>query len=90
MFRPHAKVLTEGERRIRLTEKESDILNYLRRAGTIVSRDTLLHEVWGYNSYPTTRTVDNHIARLRQKIEANVDEPQHILTVHGVGYKFVA
>jgi two-component system response regulator VicR len=53
-------------------------------------RDELLDEVWGYNSYPTTRTVDNHIARLRQKIESNIDEPQHILTVHGVGYKFVA
>jgi hypothetical protein len=52
--------------------------------------DELLDEVWGYNSYPSTRTVDNHIARLRQKIESNSEDPKHILTVHGVGYKFVA
>jgi DNA-binding response OmpR family regulator len=76
---------------IDLSAREYRLLRYLiSKQGTVVTRDELLDEVWGYNSYPTTRTVDNHIARLRQKIEANIDEPRHILTVHGVGYKFVA
>jgi DNA-binding response OmpR family regulator len=79
------------EEPIELSAREYRLLRYLvGREGTVVTRDELLDEVWGYNSYPTTRTVDNHIARLRQKIESNVDEPRHILTVHGVGYKFVA
>lgn len=76
---------------IELSAREYRLLRYLvSKQGNVVTRDELLDEVWGYNSYPTTRTVDNHIARLRQKIESNIDEPQHILTVHGVGYKFVA
>lgn len=76
---------------LELSAREYRLLRYLvAKRGTVVTRDELLDEVWGYNSYPSTRTVDNHIARLRQKIERNVDEPQHILTVHGVGYKFVA
>jgi len=54
-----------------------------------LSRDRLLDEVWGYERYPTTRTVDAHIVRLRQKLEPNPEEPRFILTVHGVGYKFV-
>lgn len=76
---------------IDLSAREYRLLRYLiSKQGNVVTRDELLDEVWGYNSYPTTRTVDNHIARLRQKIESNIDEPRHILTVHGVGYKFVA
>ena len=76
---------------IDLSAREYRLLRYLvGKQGNVVTRDELLDEVWGYNSYPTTRTVDNHIARLRQKIENNIDEPRHILTVHGVGYKFVA
>ncbi len=59
------------------------------RAGEVVTRDELLDEVWGYDLYPTTRTVDNHIAQLRSKIEKNPAEPRHLLTVHGVGYKLV-
>jgi len=81
----------KNDQPIDLSAREYRLLRYLVvKQGNVVTRDELLDEVWGYNSYPTTRTVDNHIARLRQKIEANVDEPQHILTVHGVGYKFVA
>lgn len=81
----------KNQQPIDLSAREYRLLRYLVvKQGNVVTRDELLDEVWGYNSYPTTRTVDNHIARLRQKIEANVDEPQHILTVHGVGYKFVA
>ena len=76
---------------LELSAREYRLLRYLvAKSGTVVTRDELLDEVWGYNSYPSTRTVDNHIARLRQKIENNVEEPKHILTVHGVGYKFVA
>ena len=76
---------------LELSAREYRLLRYLvAKRGSVVTRDELLDEVWGYNSYPSTRTVDNHIARLRQKIEDNVEEPRHILTVHGVGYKFVA
>lgn len=76
---------------LELSAREYRLLRYLvAKKGSVVTRDELLDEVWGYNSYPSTRTVDNHIARLRQKIEDNVDTPRHILTVHGVGYKFVA
>jgi DNA-binding response OmpR family regulator len=76
---------------LELSAREYRLLKYLvAKKGNVVTRDELLDEVWGYNSYPSTRTVDNHIARLRQKIEPNVETPTHILTVHGVGYKFVA
>jgi DNA-binding response OmpR family regulator len=76
---------------LELSAREYRLLQYLiAKSGVVVTRDELLDEVWGYNSYPSTRTVDNHIARLRQKIEPNAEEPTHILTVHGVGYKFVA
>lgn len=76
---------------LELSAREYRVMRYLvARSGSVVTRDELLDEVWGYNSYPSTRTVDNHIARLRQKLEENVDAPRHILTVHGVGYKFVA
>jgi len=76
---------------LELSAREYRLLRYLvAKKDTVVTRDELLDEVWGYNSYPTTRTVDNHIARLRQKIERDVNQPKHIVTVHGVGYKFVA
>jgi DNA-binding response OmpR family regulator len=89
-FKAYKAVRNDNEP-IDLSAREYRLLRYLvAKQGNVVSRDELLDEVWGYNSYPTTRTVDNHIARLRQKVESNVDDPQHILTVHGVGYKFVA
>ena len=73
-----------------LSAKEFELLRYLANQPDIpVSRDELLDHVWGYNSYPTTRTVDNFIARLRQKVEQTPEKPRHIITVHGVGYKFV-
>lgn len=75
---------------LELSPREFEILRYLiRHRGEIVTRDQLLDEVWGYDSTPVTRTVDNHIARLRQKIEPDPSEPQHILTVHRLGYRFV-
>jgi DNA-binding response OmpR family regulator len=55
----------------------------------VISRDELLNEVWGYDSYPCTRTVDNRILRLRQKLERDAATPKHFLTVYGAGYKFV-
>ncbi len=76
---------------VELSAREYRLLRFLvAKKDTVVTRDELLDQVWGYNSYPSTRTVDNHIAKLRQKIEKNAETPTHILTVHGVGYKFVA
>jgi len=73
-----------------LSAKEFELIRYLASQPDVpVSRDQLLDQVWGYNSYPTTRTVDNFIARLRNKVEQIPDQPRHIITVHGVGYKFV-
>ena len=63
--------------------------HFLCHPGETLSRDRLLDEVWGYDHYPTTRTVDAHIVRLRQKLEPVPEEPRFFLTVHGVGYKFV-
>ena len=75
---------------VEMTPKEFGVLRYLAvRAGQVVQRQMLLEEVWGYENYPTTRTVDNHIASLRAKLEDDPAEPRHLLTVHGVGYKFV-
>jgi DNA-binding response OmpR family regulator len=80
----------KGERRLEMTPKEFGVLQILAsRAGEVVRRDELLDGVWGYNSDVTTRTVDNHIASLRAKIEETPAEPHHLVTVHGVGYKFV-
>ena len=73
-----------------LSSKEFDLLKYfLCHPGENLSRDRLLEDVWGYDNYPNTRTVDAHIVRLRQKLEPFPEEPRYILTVHGVGYKFV-
>lgn len=72
------------------SSKEFELLKYfLGHRGETLTRDKLLEDVWGYDHYPTTRTVDTHIVRLRQKIEPKPDEPRYILTVHGTGYKFV-
>jgi len=73
-----------------LSPREFEMLKYLiQRQGETVTREQLLDEVWGYDQFPITRTVDNHIAKLRQKIEDHPAEPQHIITVHRVGYRFV-
>jgi DNA-binding response OmpR family regulator len=75
---------------VEMTRKEFAILRFLAsRAGEVVTRDDLLNEVWGYESYPSSRTVDNHVAGLRAKLERDSSQPEHIKTVHGVGYKFV-
>lgn len=80
----------KGDRRIEMTRKEYGLLRYLAaRSGEVVRRDELLEEVWEYRNYPTTRTVDNHVLALRAKLEDGPAEPRHLITVHGVGYKFV-
>lgn len=76
--------------RVEMTRKEFGVLQYLASMpGEVVRRDELLEEVWDYKNYPTTRTVDNHVLSLRAKLEATPAEPRHLITVHGVGYKFV-
>jgi two-component system, OmpR family, alkaline phosphatase synthesis response regulator PhoP len=81
-------VLKNGKA-ITLGERECRLLRYLvERKGMVLSRDELLQEVWGYKSVPLTRTVDVHIAWLRQKIEDDPKNPQYIVTVHGQGYRF--
>ncbi|HRE60113.1 MAG TPA: response regulator transcription factor [Micropepsaceae bacterium] len=88
-FKPSAKLLTEGARKIRLTEKETAILRFLYRAGPkVVSRETLLHEVWGYNPAVTTHTLETHIYRLRQKIEIDPAKATLLVTETG-GYRLV-
>jgi DNA-binding response OmpR family regulator len=81
---------SKGGRPIELTRKEFGMLRLLAaRSGEVVTRDELLNEVWGYDASPTTRTVDNHVASLRAKLEDNPSDPRHLFTVHGVGYKWV-
>ena len=89
-FRPSAKLLLDAKgKKIRLTEKETNILKHLHRSGHTVARETLLHEVWGYNPAVTTHTLETHIYRLRQKIENNPGAAQILVTESG-GYRLVA
>jgi DNA-binding response OmpR family regulator len=77
-------------RSVALTRKEFKTLAYLfKNARRVISRDELLNMVWGYEHYPCTRTVDNHIYRLRHKLESDPSRPVHFCTVHGTGYKFL-
>ncbi len=83
------KIIRKGKE-IGLTSLEVDVLRYLiGHDGKVVSRDDLLDKIWGYEKYPTTRTIDNHILKLRKKIEIDPNHPRHILTVYGGGYRFV-
>lgn len=75
---------------LHLTRKEFGLLRLVAsRAGEVVTRETLLEEVWGYERYPSTRTVDNHVASLRSKLERDPANPRHLLTIFGVGYRWV-
>jgi DNA-binding response OmpR family regulator len=79
-----------GGQPVEFSGKEFDLLkHFLCNSGQTLSRERLLDEVWGYENFPTTRTVDAHIVRIRQKLEPVPDSPRFFLTVHGVGYKFV-
>jgi DNA-binding response OmpR family regulator len=75
---------------LKMSPREFEILQYLlERKGEVVTRDDLLNRVWGYESFPYTRTIDAHIAALRKKIEERPEEPEMIITIHGKGYKFL-
>lgn len=75
---------------LKLSPREYELLKcFIEREGEIVSRDELLNQVWGYDSIPDTRTIDAHIVKLRRKIEDKPDEPKIIVTIHGIGYKFL-
>ncbi|HET6513486.1 MAG TPA: response regulator transcription factor [Candidatus Kapabacteria bacterium] len=75
---------------VKFSKREFDILRFfIDREGQVVTRDMLLDEVWGYDTFPTTRTVDNFILAMRKKLEDDPSEPKHILTLHGAGYRFV-
>jgi len=81
---------TRSGKPLELTPKEFDILQVLiRNRGKVVTRDRLLNEAWGYTAYPVTRTVDTHVLKLRQKLEADPGRPKRILSIYGEGYKFV-
>jgi two-component system alkaline phosphatase synthesis response regulator PhoP len=78
-----------GGERTGLSRRELDLLKcFLAHEGRALDRNTLLNEVWGSDEYPTTRTVDMHVLKLRRKLEADPEHPRHLLTVHGVGYRF--
>jgi DNA-binding response OmpR family regulator len=80
----------KGDQPVVLTTRELAILRLMvSNKGVVISRDRLLNEVWGYDAYPSTRTVDNQIVKLRQKLEDDPEDPKFILTVRGTGYKFV-
>ncbi|HXZ81359.1 MAG TPA: response regulator transcription factor [Terriglobales bacterium] len=82
--------VTREGRAVILTAQEFKLLKFLvKNQERVFSREELLNEVWGYENYPSTRTVDNHVLRLRQKLEKEPADPIHFRTVHGVGYKFV-
>lgn len=82
--------VTKNGNPVKLSATEFRILHYfVQHEGEVISRDKFLDDVWGYESYPTTRTVDNFILSLRKKIEDNPAEPKHLITVHKIGYKFI-
>jgi DNA-binding response OmpR family regulator len=85
------RVVTRGGRDVKLTPAEYNLLTFfLQNPDRPLTRDVLLNSVWGYQSTPNTRTVDAHVVRLRQKLEPNPETPAHFLTLHGVGYRFIA
>jgi len=88
-FHPSAKLLQEGARKVRLTEKETNILKFLHASAGTVPRDILLHEVWGYGPAVATHTLETHIYRLRKKIEQDPAKAQILLT-EGGGYRLCA
>lgn len=86
----HRRRVLKAGKPLDVSSKEFELLQYfIVHSGETLSRDRLLEEVWGYENYPTTRTVDTHLVRLRQKLEPDPEQPQYFLTVHGTGYRFV-
>jgi len=86
----HRRRVLRAGKALDISSMEFELLQYfICHSGETLSRDRLLEEVWGYENYPTTRTVDTHLVRLRQKLEPDPEQPQYFLTVHGTGYRFV-
>jgi two-component system alkaline phosphatase synthesis response regulator PhoP len=86
----HRRRVLRSGKLLDISSKEFELLKYfICHSGETLSRDRLLEDVWGYDNYPTTRTVDTHLVRLRQKLEPDPEQPQYFLTVHGTGYQFV-
>lgn len=84
------RVVTKKGAELKLTRAEYNLLTYfLQNPDRALTRDMILNSVWGYESFPNTRTVDAHVVRLRQKMEPDANTPRHFLTVHGVGYRFL-
>ncbi len=85
------RVVTRQGKTLKLTPAEYNLLTFfLQNTDRVLKRDVILNSVWGYESFPNTRTVDAHVVRLRQKLEPEPASPRHFVTVHGVGYRFVA
>ena len=83
------RLITRRGQEVNLTRQEYNLLTYfLNNTDRALSRDAILNAVWGFESYPNTRTVDAHVVRLRQKLEPNPATPRHVLTIHGLGYRF--
>ncbi|MDQ6698763.1 MAG: response regulator transcription factor, partial [Acidobacteriota bacterium] len=84
------RIVTSHGEELKFTPAEYNLLTYfLHNPDRALTRDMILNSVWGYESYPNTRTVDAHVVRLRQKLEPDPNTPRHFLTVHGVGYRFL-
>jgi DNA-binding response OmpR family regulator len=84
------RVVVKRGDELKFTRNEYNLLTYfLQNPDRALTRDMILNSVWGYESFPNTRTVDAHVVRLRQKLEPDVTSPRHFLTVHGVGYRFL-
>jgi two-component system, OmpR family, alkaline phosphatase synthesis response regulator PhoP len=83
------EVKRDGEPVVLTAQEFKTFQFFVQNADRVITRDELLNEVWGYQNYPSTRTVDNHILKLRQKLEKDPSSPTHFRTVHGMGYKFV-
>jgi DNA-binding response OmpR family regulator len=86
----HRQEATKAKKPVKLSSREFDVMQYLiQHEGEVVTREMLLNEVWGYEQFPTTRTVDNYVLSLRRKLEDSPSDPRHLLTIHTSGYKFV-
>ena len=84
------RIVSRGEKELKMTPAEYNLLTYfVNNPDRPLTRDMILNSVWGYESFPNTRTVDAHVVKLRQKLEPDPNCPRHFLTVHGVGYRFL-
>lgn len=84
------RIVSRGAQEVKLTPNEYNLLVYfLQNPDKPLTRDMILNSVWGYDSFPNTRTVDAHVVKLRQKLEPDANLPKHFMTVHGVGYRFI-